>query len=111
MPLRLQADEDSQAMAVRLVEEPAWRRSISPHGVEAVRGHCGEVLLDDLGRRKRFAICIGLEGSIGHAANVKLFLANAQKFASHRNNVAIRGRVASRHVYRQGLRRTRWHPR
>src|SRR5690242_2854131 len=82
MPLRLQPDEDSQAMAVRLVEKPARRRRISPNSVDAVRGHCGEVPLDGLRRRKPMAIRIRPEGSVSHPANVNLFFANPKKFAA-----------------------------
>lgn len=102
MPLRLQSDEDPQAMAMRLIEEPARWRHISPHSANAVRRHRGEAKVYDFGRRKCIAITIRTEGSVRHAANVKLFVADPLEFAPGRNSVKVRDRSGSKHEYGQG---------
>src|SRR5438874_13582205 len=81
MPFRLQSDQDSQAMAMRLIEKPARRRGICPHSINAVRGHRCKVLLDNLRRRKCVAIRIRPEGSVGHTASVTLFFVDPKTFS------------------------------
>jgi hypothetical protein len=59
-------------MLVGEVEEPAGRNRISPHGVDAVRGHLGKVLGDRLYRGKIAPLFVGPEGAVGDPSDVDL---------------------------------------
>src|SRR5882762_9355907 len=68
-------------MTLCRVQEPDGRHGIEADGVEAIRGHRGEIPLDHVGLGYLGSVCPRSERSVGHAADVELLVADEEKLA------------------------------
>src|SRR5258705_9368987 len=79
--LHREADHDAQAMTLCCVQEPDGWHGIEADGVEAIRGHRGEIPLDYVGLGYLGSVRPRSERSVGHAADVELLVADEEKLA------------------------------
>ena len=78
-----QSHHDPESVPLGHVEQGARRGRVrNADGVDPVRGHLGEVALNDVQVVVLVAARIGAKRPIGHAANVEFFVADEDEFAA-----------------------------
>ena len=70
-------------MALRRVQQPARRRSVSADRVDPIFGHQREIPLHHPGRGKLVAVLVRPKGSVGDPADIKLLFADKNEFGPH----------------------------
>jgi hypothetical protein len=104
--LATEADEQPEPVLERKVQQPARRRRVRAHGIEAVARHEREIAVDGGRRRVLVAVGIGPERAVGDAAHVELLDASEQELALGAGTGEVVGGCGDRG---QGLDRVKAH--
>ena len=76
MPLCLQTHHDAQSVLLCNIQQRSWRCIVRSDGVDALRGHEGEVPLHYFKSRVCRTKAIRAKGSVSHCAHEELLVVN-----------------------------------